>query len=136
MDRFQSFTFEFRGGDFEEWDDDDGRKYALQVPVRDVTKQMSVFQRNGALGAVLAQLANSNTTSRLADQVVDYLFETNEHPTLIQGVLDFCFSVLVKAGYKLENMYVDRRLEAGKSLTTKLAKFVEDGDLPAGLPLI
>lgn len=136
MDRFNSFTFIFRDGDFEEFSDDDGKKYSLQVSVREVASQMAVHRRNGALGAVLCQLSNTSMTSRLADQVVDYMFDTNEHPTLVQGVLNFCFAVLVKFAYRIEPHYVDARLEAGKKLTLKLAKFVDDGDLPAGLPLI
>ncbi len=133
MDRFEKFVFEFRENDI--YPAPEVGKARLEVPLREVTGQMMVYQRNGALGAVLCQLANTST-SRLADQVVDYMIDTNEHPTLVQGVLNFCFAVLVKFGNKIEAQYVDGRLEAGKKLTTKLAKMVDDGELPAGLPLV
>lgn len=134
MERFQKFVFDFHENDI--YPAPEEGKARLEVPVREVTGQMATHRRNGALGAVLSQLVNSGSSDRLAGQVVEYLFDTNEHPTLVQGVLNFCYHVLVKAGYKLEAAYVDGRLEAGKKLTTKLAKLVDDGDLPAGLPLV
>ncbi|MCK5308742.1 MAG: hypothetical protein KAJ73_09035 [Zetaproteobacteria bacterium] len=111
-------------------------KVRVALTVRDVAGLLSFHHRDGGLGAVLSQVANTNITERVGGQVIEYLWDTNEHPTLIQGVLNICWSILVKAGYKLESAVVDRRLEAGKELTTTLAKMVDEEVLGGFLPCV
>jgi len=110
-------------------------KVRVELTIRDLAGLMATH-RKGVFGAVIAQLANTNITSRLGQQVAEYLWDTNEHPTLIQGVINICWYILVTIGYKLESVEVDLRLQAGKNLTTKLAQLVEDGELQGGLPCV
>jgi hypothetical protein len=104
--------------------------------VRQVASAMATYRKSGTLGAVLAQLANSNMTPYVAKEVVDYMWETNEHPTLVQGVLDICWCILLEAGKRLEDYHPDARLRAGKELTTKLVEMVEEYELPHSLPCV
>lgn len=111
-------------------------KVRVELSIRDLAGLMATHRRDGVLGAVLGQIVNSDLTYQVADQVVQYQWDTNEHPTLVQGTLDICWRVLNLWGYKLESFRVDGRLAAGKKLTTKLNELVEEGELPGSLPCV
>lgn len=130
MEEVRSVTIEF---DMDDVHVEEGTA-KVDVSIRKLVNAMNVWNKGGALPAVLTQIANSFGTDRLSDNVVEYLFEMNTHPTLLQGVLNICWNILVKSGYKLEDAYTDIRLDAGKELTTKLAKMVDACDLPGNLP--
>jgi hypothetical protein len=110
--------------------------FEVELSIRDISALMAPYHRKGVLGALLLQLANNSLTFQVGRQVVDYLKSTNAHPTLIQGMLNVCWVILVQTGYFLESAVVDARLEAGKKLTTKLAKLVDEGELGGELPCI
>lgn len=111
-------------------------KVRVELSIRDLAGLMATHRRDGVLGAVLGQIVNSDLTYQVADQVVQYQWDTNEHPTLVQGTLDICWRVLNLWGHKLESFKVDGRLAAGKKLTTKLNELVESDELPGGLPCV
>lgn len=112
-------------------------KVRVELTIRNLASLMATHRTpKGVFGAVMAQLANTNITSRLGQQVAEYLWDTNEHPTLVQGVINICWYILVTIGMKLEAAEVDRRLQAGRRLTTKLVELVDKGELPGGLPCI
>lgn len=114
----------------------DGSK--VRVSVRSLAHAFSTSNKDGALGAVLAQLANSSFTARAGEQITQYLLDTNEHPTLIQGTMGILWSALLTFGrfVKDKELPNDPRLAATLELTRKLVDLVDEGELPTGLPCV